>query len=184
MKEKITEFLKRQKKEQITVFVLIAALILVIFLPTGKSKEKTAEEIPEKVQEQEHETAGEMEEALERALSCVEGVGKVQVAITLESTGKRIVEKDIPDSSREQKSQGDGDSSESREETREETTVYQRDGDGTEVPYVIAEEFPAVRGVLVIAEGGDNPILVQEIQEAVMALFQVDAHKIKVMKMK
>ena len=43
---------------------------------------------------------------------------------------------------------------------------------------------PAVRGVLVIAEGGGNPVTVQEIQEAVMALFQVGANKIKVVKMK
>lgn len=39
-----------------------------------------------------------------------------------------------------------------------------------------------VTGVLVSATGGDNPQVVQKIQEAVMALFQVEAHKIKVMK--
>lgn len=39
-----------------------------------------------------------------------------------------------------------------------------------------------VTGVLVSAAGGDNPQVVQKIQEAVMALFQVEAHKIKVMK--
>lgn len=41
-----------------------------------------------------------------------------------------------------------------------------------------SEEYPAVRGVLVIAEGGGNPVTIQEIQEAVMALFQVGANKI------
>ena len=39
-----------------------------------------------------------------------------------------------------------------------------------------------VTGVLVSATGGDNSLVVQKIQEAVMALFQVEAHKIKVMK--
>ena len=39
-------------------------------------------------------------------------------------------------------------------------------------------------GVLVCAQGGGDPVVVQNIQEAVMALFQVDAHKIKIMKMK
>ena len=45
---------------------------------------------------------------------------------------------------------------------------------------MVSEEYPAVRGVLVIAEGGGNPVTIQEIQEAVMALFQVGANKIKV----
>lgn len=44
--------------------------------------------------------------------------------------------------------------------------------------------LPNVQGVLVIAQGGDNPIVINNIQEAVVALFQVEAHKIKVMKMK
>ena len=47
-----------------------------------------------------------------------------------------------------------------------------------------SEIYPEIRGVLVIAKGGDDPALVQQIQEAVMALFHVDAHKIKVLKMK
>ena len=41
-----------------------------------------------------------------------------------------------------------------------------------------------VTGVLVVAEGADNSVTVQKIQEAVMALFQIEAHKIKIMKMK
>ena len=41
-----------------------------------------------------------------------------------------------------------------------------------------------VRGVLIAAEGASDPVVVQKIQQAVMALFQIDAHKIKIMKMK
>ena len=41
-----------------------------------------------------------------------------------------------------------------------------------------------VTGVLISAEGGGDPVVVQNIQQAVMALFQVDAHRIRIMKMK
>lgn len=41
-----------------------------------------------------------------------------------------------------------------------------------------------VTGVIVVAEGADNILTVGNIKEAVMALFQVEAHKIKIMKMK
>ena len=40
-----------------------------------------------------------------------------------------------------------------------------------------------VTGVLVVAKGGGNMVTVQNIKQAVMALFQLEAHKIKVMKM-
>ncbi len=49
---------------------------------------------------------------------------------------------------------------------------------------LFSETTPEIRGVVVVAQGGNDPVIVQQIQEAVMALFHVDAHKIKVMKMK
>jgi stage III sporulation protein AG len=41
-----------------------------------------------------------------------------------------------------------------------------------------------VTGVLIAATGADNPVTICNIQNAVEALFQIEAHKIKVMKMK
>lgn len=69
------------------------------------------------------------------------------------------------------------------EKVQEESTVYTQDGNGGRVPYVIEEMEPQIQGILVVAEGGDNSQVVQNITEAVMALFGVEAHKIKVMKM-
>jgi len=40
-----------------------------------------------------------------------------------------------------------------------------------------------VTGVLVLAEGGDNAVVEKNITDAVKALFGLEAHKIKVMKM-
>ena len=37
--------------------------------------------------------------------------------------------------------------------------------------------------MIAVAGGGDNPVVIKDIQEAVQVLFQVEAHKIKVMKM-
>ena len=51
-------------------------------------------------------------------------------------------------------------------------------------PGIYGSASSEVTGVLIAAEGADNPVTVQNIQEAVMALFQVEAHKIKIMKMK
>lgn len=40
-----------------------------------------------------------------------------------------------------------------------------------------------VTGVLVAAQGAGSAVTVQNIQQAIMALFQIDAHKIRLKKM-
>ncbi len=186
MKEKFLAALHKMKREQMVIWLLLLALAVVIFWPVDSGQE----DVPAETVEQEETDAGTagpeqaMEQALADTLAQVEGVGAVRVALTLESTNKKIVEKDVPDSQSSETRQSGDETSESSSSSQEETTVYERDSSGGETPFVISEEFPAVRGVLVVAEGGDNPVVVQEIQEAVMALFHVEAHKIKVMKMK
>ena len=44
------------------------------------------------------------------------------------------------------------------------------------------EITPQVEGVVVLAQGGDDPVVVQNITEAVQALFGIDTHKIRIMK--
>ena len=186
MREKFQAALRKMKKEQIVVWLLLLALVIVIFWPAGSGKETASgeTEVPEQTAQEIQSQDGAMEQALADTLAQVDGVGAVRVALTLESTNRKIVEKDVPDSqSSETRTSGD-ETIENSSFSQEESTVYERDGSGAETPYVVSEEYPAVRGVLIVAEGGDNPVVVQEIQEAVMALFGVDAHKIKVMKMK
>ena len=51
-------------------------------------------------------------------------------------------------------------------------------------PFADEHTSPEIRGILVVASSGDNPVETLKIQQTVMTLFQIDAHKIKVMKMK
>lgn len=51
-------------------------------------------------------------------------------------------------------------------------------------PFIDDRDTPEIRGVVVVAQSGDDPIQILKIQETVMTLFQIEAHKIKVMKMK
>ena len=168
------------------LYFLLAAIGVVLLLPTGTKK--TSEET-EQPQETAARPAGdavqeEMEQRLCDALSQMDGVGAVHVVVTLESTGKKIVEKDVPTRSTTEENKKGEETGSVTSSSQDEATVYEKTQNGAETPYVVSEEYPAVRGVLVIAEGGGNPVTIQEIQEAVMALFQVGANKIKVVKMK
>ena len=117
-----------------------------------------------------------LETRLENALAKVEGVGNVKGMITLASSSEKVVEKDQEMTSEVQEGENGGKNTSSSE-----TAVY-ANGNGEETPYVKQELSPRIEGVLVIADGGDNAIVIENITEAVQALFRVDTHKIKVMK--
>ena len=113
----------------------------------------------------------------------MEGIGKTRVMLTLKSEGRKIVEKDVEQSDRTEGNSEENQNSQAEEHSTNESTVLQRDAVGNETPYITEELEPEISGVLVIAQGAGNAQTVSEITDAVMALFGVEAHKIKVMKM-
>ena len=188
--EQIRSFGKQRKKEQLLTAVLVVVILLLAFWPSAADHEKQEKQQTEEVQTQvqaEETNADErkkLEDDLKRILLQVEGVGEVDVAVTMESTGRKLVEKDVPLSESSVDETGNGTNSKKESKNSEEATVYLENADGTKAPYVIEETMPVVRGVLVVAHGADNPQVVAEIKEAAMALFHLEAHKIKVMKRK
>lgn len=191
MKDRIIAICRKMKREQWIVCGLAGLLLLVIATPVRKTDssdtaEKNAkEEDVVRTESQLNSIRSEYEQQLTEALSQVEGVGEVNVTVTMESTGKKIVEKDIPqDEQTSSQKDNEGMENSTRSSSTQETTVYEENENGSQTPYISSETYPEIRGVLVVAKGGGDPVIVQQIQEAVMALFHVDAHKIKVLKMK
>ncbi len=124
-----------------------------------------------------------LESTLEEVLLTMEGAGKVKVMITLEDSGETVVEKDITtglDTSTQVDADGASHNTGSNEKTGE--TVYVNDN-GESVPYVRQVLSPKVKGVLVSAQGGGNQTVNKNITEAIQALFGIEAHKIKIIKM-
>lgn len=126
-----------------------------------------------------------LEKRLEETLRCMEGAGAVKVMITLKSSEEAVVEKDVPvirNSTVE--NDAEGGSRSVNEYSSSESTIYGTDQSGTSTPYVVKKMEPAVEGVVVIAQGGGNEKLCKNITEAIQALFGIEPHKIKVVKMK
>ncbi len=188
---------KIMRKDRLLIMLLAGTLLAVAALPVSeKRKEKqeaggsdSSEAAASGGGSESYETR--MEKHLEDILSQVKGVGKVRVMITLKESSEKIVEKDREISNETVKEEdGEGGVRTTGNNSSAETTVYGKGGesgimgeDGEQNPYVTKEKSPVVEGVVVIAQGGDNAVAVQEITEAVQALFAIDTHKIKVMKL-
>lgn len=140
--------------------------------------------VSKKLLEEEYITES-LENRLEDILYAMQGVGQVKVMITLASQGEKIVEKDIPlvrnNISEEDSSGGSRNTSEMNSQ---EETVYSTNSQGDKIPYVIKETGAEIAGVSVVAQGGDNEVIQKNISEVIQALFGIEEHKIKVVKMK
>lgn len=141
---------------------------MTIALPVRDRPQSEKKDVTEQTQtkRKEQDYKRELEDELRELLSRMEGVGACAVMITLEDDGRTYVDKNV---------QIDG------SERREETVVYRQE-EG-EAPYVTVQRRPKVAGVVVVAQGGGNAKTVKDISDAVMSLFQLEAHKITVVKM-
>lgn len=162
---------------------IFGVLLLVIALPADQSKKKEPEAAQPAAegstqpsgQECKDDVAAALEKRLEQTLSLIDGAGQVRVMITLKDTGEKVVEKDVT-------RRTDTDAGGSQNTDQSQSSVYEKDG-SAETPYISNELTPQVEGVLVVAQGGGNSIVKQNILQSVMALFPLEAHKITIVKM-
>lgn len=197
MGERLKTWKKKLTKENMAIMALLGILLMVIAIPVKKTetqKDQTAAPENQSAASGTQETgkeeyaggyAGELEERLESLLASMEGVGNVKVMVTLDSSREQVVEKDIPstmDTTKETDSTGG--SRDVINSRQEETTVYVTDSAGNKTPYVSKIREPSIEGVTVVAQGGGNAVIQKNITEVIQALFGIEAHKIKVVKMK
>ncbi len=188
---KIRALLK--KKDRLIILLLGGILLLIIALPVsddGNENYDGQTGLTEKISEN---TASEsdtedyafyLEKKLENVLSEVEGVGRVKVMVTLEASSERIIGKDVNSESESvQETDSQGGNRNTMNRSSSQTTIYEGGKSASSgTPYVTKELTPVVGGIIIIAQGGGDAVTVQNITEAVQALFEIDTHKIKVMK--
>ena len=182
--QKIKE--KKLKRSDWLILVLAGILILIIALPTDTKEKKQAEEAKENISKENNTMEAakdEIERKLEDILEKIDGAGDVKVMITYQDSGTQVVEKDKNTSENSlEESDSTGGVRSTKEQQLQESTVYE-EADAGNTPFVSKELLPKVEGILIVASGGDNQKVKQNISEAVLALFQVEAHRIKIVKM-
>ena len=197
MGDRLASWKKKLTKENMAILALLGILLMVIALPVKKTENArdetglsdTGSDTMKTSETEKDDGDGsytqEVENRLEALLSSMDGVGEVNVMVTLSSSMEQVVEKDVPysmDTTKETDSAGG--SRDVVNSKQEETTVYVTDQAGNKTPYISKTLEPAIEGVTVVAQGGGNAVVQKNITDVIQALFGVEAHKIKVVKMK
>lgn len=189
------------RRDNLLILILSGILLFIIALPAKESEsgKKTGQE--QTALQKSNGTAGQglsrsgsgdteyedfasqLEGRLEAVLSEMSGVGRVKVMITLQSSEELVVEKDEPITrSNTNENDSAGGSRIVTEMNSAPATVFYTNGSESE-PYVVKTISPTVEGVVVVAQGAGNGTVNKNITEMVQALFGVEAHKVKVVKM-
>lgn len=174
--KKIKSFLSERSKTDFLIVFFLGILLMIVAIPTGQNTEEkkgNSTEVKTKEAMGQGENGmdaldykRELEKQLESLLAKMEGTGKCKVMITLSDQGRVYVDKNVRSEDGKQE---------------QETVVYRlADGEG---PYVIRQDYPQIEGVVVVTQGGGNAKTVAQISNAVMSLFQIEPHKITVVKM-
>lgn len=138
--------------------LLIAALGAVLMaVPTGRGGEEAAAQS----EGQEFDLEG-FEEKLARTLSRISGAGEVEVVLSLDSGGRRVLAQDV-------KQEGE-------RITRDTVTLNRGSGGQSVVP--LQTDAPRFRGALVVCPGGGDPQVRLELLKAVSALTGLGADRV------
>jgi len=186
--------LAQAKDRKIIVYLVMLVAAGVLLMMWGRS-ERNAAETQTQVPEAAYIPAATplpshirqeraLEEELEDFLSMVAGAGHVRVMISamgdsetvfaVDSTQSRshIIEEDAQGGTRDQ-----------RQYSTQEQTVIITDRNGIDQPLILREISPRVEGIVIIAQGGDDPFVKDALTRAAMAVLGVEAHRVHVLAM-
>lgn len=184
--EKKISIFQQMSPGKILLLALAGILLLVTSLPqgdkissgkAGEPTEKSEEDVPSN-----EEYITTLENKLKHILENVDGVGQVEVMITLKSSGESILNKDLKEESATEE-ENDGETEKNSLTRKKEEETILADGSGESAPYVIKQMKPEISGVIISCEGADSNRVAADIMQAVQALFDLSSNHIKILKM-
>lgn len=157
----------------------IALILLSSFWPSsaGRSSQSTSSAITSDAY------AAQLGKQLTGIIGKIDGVGKVQVLVTVESGVQYVYEQNQKSSNdKSATSQTDGSTQTQENNNTEQDPVIVDNASGGQSPLVRTELQPAVKGVVVVCDGGDNPTVKESVTDAIMTALDLPSTRISVSK--
>ena len=185
--EKIKKHLEKMNNKEfinnLFIILLISIIFLIvanIFLKTDKADNASAIDKYEikHTNDFEQDYSTYLEEKLVEILSKINGVGNVDVMITLENSVEKIAATNTTTTT-EETLENDSEGG-TREIHREDMTIQVMTKGNDDSLMIVKEIKPTVQGVIIVAQGADDPILKEILYEAVKTALGIKGNKVQV----
>lgn len=178
-REVFLRFIGGDKKKKLLLFLGIGGMILLMlseWIPS-KAKTKTPEETgtSQTTAAENSSYAQAMEKKLSETVGKISGVGACQILLTLENGTESVYA---------QNKTNEEATDASKENKKEAAEYIVIKGENGEEALKVKEIEPRVRGVMVVCEGGEDPLVRQRVMEAMTALFDLSSTRVSITKMR
>ena len=173
----IKELFKTEKRVRVLAILGVPGILLLglsELLPNPRSN-KSAKEPKSQTETKETDFCSQTEQKLSALITQMEGAGRVQVMLTMESSDEKIYASDEKNNVK-----NDGDT----EQKSFDSKYVLVDSDTGDTGILLKTNAPKVKGVIIVCDGGGNPSVVNQITNAVSAALGIGANRISVLKMK
>ena len=171
----------KEKRVKATVAVGLIGMALILissFFSTKPATENKNKEFDAEVY------TVDLEKRLETILGHVEGIGKLEIMVTLESSNEQIYA--VESKQTTDKSVDKATSGSTKEEERissESAYILIDQGSGVKKGLVLMSNEPVIKGVVVVCQGGGNAKVKLQIVSAVATAMGISSNKVCVIKM-
>lgn len=185
--EKLKSHLGKMNNKEFINNLFIILLISIIFLIVANIFLKTDDKDDNSIKDEydvgntidlQEDYSTYLEKKLVNILSKINGVGNVNVMVTLENSVEKIAATNTTKTT-EETLENDSEGG-TREIHREDMTTQVMTKGNDDSLMIVKEIKPTVQGVIVVAEGADDPILKEILYEAVKTALGIQANKVEV----
>ena len=174
-KSSVLDKLKKDKIRNIIIVIGIIGIVIIFisnFFPNKNNDNNINENdnISDLLNTNTQQYEEKIEQQLEEIISSIDGAGRTKVMATLDRTEQIVYATEEKYNSDNDKKNGETD------------YVIIKKSDGTETAIKVTEIQPKIKGVIVVCDGGENPVVQERVIKAVTTVLGISSSKVCVTK--
>ena len=179
---KVKNIFSNDKYKKIIILAGLLGIALIFISSFLKSETKVTQDLTT-VQVNTEDYARQLEDSLKSMVCTITGAGEAKVLVTLESSAQTVYATEQKKNKEATEDKSGGDTSKKRESDDSETKYIKiKDANGAEKALSVTQLQPAIKGVVVVCKGGDDPQVQKKITDAVKTALNITSKRVFVTK--
>ncbi len=177
---KFKEGNSKRQIENIVIFIILLIIVIIVINSLFNNEEVVTPNQSNVNVVSTDVTNDELEAKLKKILSCISGVGSVDVMVSYSNTIMQVPMYDTKENTTTIEEEDVNGGKRKTEEVSNEQNIIYEEKNSTKMPAIKQTIMPEVIGVIVVAEGANNSVVKENIKNAVEAVVNIASHRIQV----